>query len=123
MSLSQLLFSFKGRISRQPYWLFMFTCFLIVETPPFVLGVSNEQADSYEDIAFWILLWPLLAVQTKRWHDRDKSAWWLLVGMIPVVGWLWALIENGFLLRKSAQPLTFYVECPLSGSRHVRRNG
>ena len=98
MSLSQLLFSFNGRISRQPYWLFLFTCVLIIAAPPFILGVSSKQADSYANIAFLILLWPLLAVQTKRWHDRDKSAWWLLISLIPVIGFFWALIENGFLV-------------------------
>ena len=98
MPLSQFLFSFNGRISRQPYWLFVFISFFIIAAPPFVLGVSSEQADSYEDIAYLILLWPLLAVQAKRWHDRDKSAWWLLISLIPIVGWLWALIENGFLI-------------------------
>ena len=97
MTLSQFLFSFNGRISRKPYWLFMLFL-LIISIPPFVLGVGREQEELYGDITTLILLWPMLAVQAKRWHDRDKSAWWLLMGFIPVVGWLWALIENGFLV-------------------------
>ncbi|MDH5331954.1 MAG: DUF805 domain-containing protein, partial [Aquincola sp.] len=42
-----------------------------------------------------LLLWPALALSVKRWHDRDKSGWWVLVALIPFIGWLWMLIENG----------------------------
>lgn len=38
-----------------------------------------------------------LAVASKRWHDRDKSGWWSLIGLVPVVGALWLIVENGFL--------------------------
>lgn len=49
------------------------------------------------------LPWPALAVSVKRWHDRDRSGWWLLLNLMPVVGWLWALVGNG-LLRGTARP-------------------
>ena len=38
-----------------------------------------------------------LAIQVKRWHDRNKSGWWVLIGLIPLIGGIWALIETGFL--------------------------
>jgi uncharacterized membrane protein YhaH (DUF805 family) len=41
----------------------------------------------------WSMLW---AVQTKRWHDRGKSGWWSLMVLLPVIGWLWMLIESTF---------------------------
>jgi len=97
MPTTQLLFSFKGRISRQPYWIFVWAVFLIALFPALLLGVGTERADQYIDIAGLVLLWPSLAIQVKRWHDRDKSAWWLLVNLIPIVGFFWSLIENGFL--------------------------
>ena len=43
------------------------------------------------------MLWVDLAVSVKRWHDRDKSGWMLLIGLIPLVGLVWTLIECGFL--------------------------
>ena len=50
---------------------------------------------------FFILLplswWVSLAISVKRWHDRGKSGWWVLIGFIPIIGGLWALIETGFL--------------------------
>ena len=46
---------------------------------------------------FAIVLWVGLAVQIKRWHDRDKSGWWALLNVIPVIGQIWILIECGLL--------------------------
>jgi uncharacterized membrane protein YhaH (DUF805 family) len=43
------------------------------------------------------LIWISVAVQVKRWHDRDKSGWWFLMNFVPIIGWLWVLIECGFL--------------------------
>ena len=42
------------------------------------------------------MLWSSFALQAKRWHDRDKSAWWILLNFIPIAN-LWALIETLFL--------------------------
>ena len=44
-----------------------------------------------------LLLWPSLAICAKRWHDVDKSAWWILIALVPVVGGLIALVFNGFI--------------------------
>jgi uncharacterized membrane protein YhaH (DUF805 family) len=48
-------------------------------------------------ILFLLLLWPSICLYAKRWHDRDKSGWWSLIGLIPIIGGLWMLIELGFL--------------------------
>jgi uncharacterized membrane protein YhaH (DUF805 family) len=48
-------------------------------------------------IASLLFLWPALAIQAKRWHDVDKSAWWILINLVPAVGGLIALVFNGFI--------------------------
>ncbi|MEG1684296.1 MAG: DUF805 domain-containing protein, partial [Oscillospiraceae bacterium] len=35
---------------------------------------------------------PSLALGFRRLHDIDKSAWWFLISLLPVVGWIWLLI-------------------------------
>ena len=35
---------------------------------------------------------PNLAVSIRRLHDTGRSGWWLLVGLIPLVGWILTLI-------------------------------
>ena len=48
-----------------------------------------------------VLIIPNLAVAAKRWHDRDKSGWWMLIALVPIIGWIWALVETGFLAGTS----------------------
>ncbi len=48
-------------------------------------------------IVFALFLWPTYAIATKRWHDRNKSGWWSLIGFVPLIGGLWMFIELGFL--------------------------
>jgi uncharacterized membrane protein YhaH (DUF805 family) len=49
-------------------------------------------------LVVWLAMaWALLALQVKRWHDRDKSWFWIFIGLIPVIGGLWVLVECGFL--------------------------
>lgn len=43
------------------------------------------------------LIWIGLALQVKRWHDRDKSGLWIFIAFIPLVGPIWAFIECGCL--------------------------
>ncbi len=57
------------------------------------LGMNNILVG----IVSLILLVPNLAIAIKRWHDRDKSGWWILIALIPIIGWIWALVETGFL--------------------------
>jgi uncharacterized membrane protein YhaH (DUF805 family) len=96
MNWQQYLFSFEGRVGRQQYWLM---CLLSV---PFVIGASwvNGGSPTGTPGVFFLLpiVWPSIAVQIKRWHDRGKSGWWILINFIPVVGDIWSLVENGFLV-------------------------
>ena len=97
-----LLFSFAGRISRRSWWLWGaavtigMAMYLTVVLR--VAGVAKETADLLVNL---LLFWPALAISVKRWHDRDKPAWWALIAFVPVIGWIWVLIENG-LMRGTA---------------------
>lgn len=59
------------------------------------------------------MLWSSLALQVKRWHDRDKSAWWLLMNFVPFIGAIWVLVECGFLRGTEGQ--NSYGPDPLAG--------
>ncbi len=103
MNWSWFLFSFEGRISRTQYWLnFILPTFVLwlvlVWLFPFRLD-ALERRDWPFVLYSLALLWPGVATQVKRWHDRGKSGWWCLINFIPIVGGLWAFIETGFLGR------------------------
>jgi len=46
------------------------------------------------------LFLPTLAVQVRRLHDTDRSGWWVLIGLIPLVGWIIILI---FLCQRGTE--------------------
>jgi uncharacterized membrane protein YhaH (DUF805 family) len=41
--------------------------------------------------------WMSFCLLVKRWHDRGRSGWWVIVGLVPVIGNLWALVECALL--------------------------
>lgn len=101
MPLGQIYFSFNGRIGRKTYWL---TGFLPILGFTILFGFIEGATPTYSSFsgvatlaARLLILWPCLALTVKRWHDRDKSGWWTLIGLIPIFGLIWALVENGFL--------------------------
>jgi uncharacterized membrane protein YhaH (DUF805 family) len=98
MSLRQILFSFEGRIPRKSFWLYgVFGLLLISLMVTLLLGIVGVHERSAEVAANLLIVWPAAAITVKRWHDRDKSAWWLLINLVPVVGVIWSLVENGLL--------------------------
>ena len=97
MNWTSYLFSFRGRASRAQYWL------MVVLTIPVALvaGAINGSPRDFNaypgGLVFLPWVWPTFAVTVRRWHDRDKSGWWLLINFVPVVGEIWSFIENGLL--------------------------
>ncbi len=93
-----LFLSFTGRINRSQYWLGTFVLAVIILGPAyFAYEPYSEESKRYVDSALLTMLWPGLSLQIKRWHDRNKSGWWALINFIPLIGVIWAIIENGFL--------------------------
>jgi uncharacterized membrane protein YhaH (DUF805 family) len=87
----------RGRIDRRTFWL----CFAAIAGLSLylraVFGIARMRPEVVEGIVNLLAMWPLFALSAKRWHDRDRSGWWALVLLIPVIGWLWMLVANGLL--------------------------
>jgi uncharacterized membrane protein YhaH (DUF805 family) len=98
MTPGQILFAFQGRIPRKTYWLYgvlgMIGFSFVAGALLGIAGVPEMIAGGLPSL---LILWPSLAISVKRWHDRDKSGWWVLIAFIPLVGFIWALVVNGFL--------------------------
>jgi uncharacterized membrane protein YhaH (DUF805 family) len=45
----------------------------------------------------FLLIWISVASIVRRLHDRNKSGWWIVSYLVPLVGWLWLFIECGLL--------------------------
>ncbi|AZN39644.1 DUF805 domain-containing protein [Paenibacillus albus] len=82
---------FQGRARRKEYWMFILfniIISLILSIIEDLLGLSTMLSKLY---SLFIFL-PGLAVAVRRLHDTDKSGWWVLIGLIPLVGFIVLLI-------------------------------
>jgi len=95
--MAHFLFSPQGRISRRAYWV-RFVLPLVFTYLAFVFwGPSSLSLISSGIVFFGIAFCVGIAVSVKRCHDRDRSGWFLLVWLIPLVGPIWLMIELGCL--------------------------
>jgi uncharacterized membrane protein YhaH (DUF805 family) len=114
----RLFFSLKGRVSRREFWLYGVLALLgVALLAHALLGIAGMRAHRADLLVNGLLVWPALAVSVKRWHDRDRSGWWVLINLVPVIGWLWALIDNGFV-RGTPGPNRFGAD-PLAVERLI----
>ena len=108
----RLYFSLSGRVNRRSFWLHGVLALLLVGMVGMALleiaGVHPERAERWVNL---LIAWPAIAISVKRWHDRDKSGWWVLIAFVPLIGQLWLLVVNGFL-RGTRGPNRFGEEPP-----------
>ena len=102
-SLGKFLFSFQGRISRYQYWVQFILPYVVlaavVSVIDLITGMYNAQTGVglLSTILSLLVIWPSLAIHVKRCHDRDRSGWFLLIALIPIVGAIWLFVELGCL--------------------------
>lgn len=104
LTVSQILFSLDGRIPRSTYWFASLGSVFVFAIIGFIVAAFLSRTDIDEATVQFLglllalpLLWVQIAISVKRFHDRNKSGWWYLISLIPYLGALWLLIENGFL--------------------------
>lgn len=81
---------FAGRARRREFWMFALINFVISLVLGIVLGLVHMGPLS--NIYSLAVLVPSLALGARRLHDTDRSGWWQLVGIIPIVGWIILII-------------------------------
>lgn len=88
---------FTGRARRREYWYFI----LFFAIGMFVLGLldglfglADEEMEfgPLAVLGFVIAFIPSLAVQVRRLHDTNRSGWWILLNLIPLLGPLVLLV-------------------------------
>lgn len=89
-------FNFSDRSRRKEYWMFM----LIAALLSLVLTMVDAFAglELAEDVGILstlfslLLIVPSLSVTFRRLHDTGKSGWWILISLIPIIGWIVLLV-------------------------------
>ncbi len=97
---------FSGRASRQEFWMFVLFNLLFAMAWAFVAGLltgllSDLFGYETESLIFMYKLMsvyyavtavPAMAVGVRRLHDTGRSGWWMLIGLIPLVGGIWLIV-------------------------------
>lgn len=86
-------FNFKDRATRQQFWLFTLiymVLYQVILATDVMTGMYSEefQAGLASTMFSLGLLIPSLALSVRRLHDIGKSGWWLLLWLVPIVGWI-----------------------------------
>lgn len=77
--------NFDGTAPRSEYW--WFWLFLVVTG--FLLGFVSEMLAVVFNLAMIV---PQFAAGARRLHDTDRSGWWQLLVLVPLVGWIVLLV-------------------------------
>ena len=83
----------SGRAARSEYWywvLFGVLVGIVANIVDAILFGGNSRPVS--SIVSLAILLPGIAVSVRRLHDLDRSGWWYLLVLIPVVGWIVLLV-------------------------------
>lgn len=90
---------FQGRSTRREFWSYFLVQFLLLavlvnSVRLFVADEASAESASLPLIAVLILAFalPNLAVSVRRLHDIDKPWWFILLGLVPVIGWLFWVV-------------------------------
>lgn len=109
--------TFSGRAQRSEYWWFALFTFVAGVILAFIDGIVFGMAAGGQPVSILsglfslAMLLPGIAVAVRRLHDIDRTGWWLLLFLIPVLGFLVLLyffIQRGTAgtNRFGADPLT-----------------
>ena len=74
--------NFEGRASRPEYWWFILAYFIV----NVILGIIPKVGTVLSGILALALLIPSIGVAVRRLHDINKSGWWYLLILVPIVG-------------------------------------
>ncbi len=98
-------FDFDGRASREQYWMFFLSIVLIS------LALSLLGSEMIVNLFSLAVLLPNLAISVRRLHDIGKSGLWLLIILIPIIGFIVLLV---FHVRAGQRGTNQYGPDPLA---------
>jgi uncharacterized membrane protein YhaH (DUF805 family) len=84
---------FSGRARRKEFWMFvLFNAVISIVLSLIDRIIGTDYGSSGGGVLSTIyslaVLLPSLGVTWRRLHDTNRSGWWVLIGLIPCVGWI-----------------------------------
>ena len=88
--------TFAGRSRRKAYWVFFVfnvIATILANLIDNVLGLAGQSVYGPVSMLYALAVFlPGLALAVRRLHDTGRSGWWMLLGFIPLIGWIVLLI-------------------------------
>jgi uncharacterized membrane protein YhaH (DUF805 family) len=105
---------FDGRARRKEYWFFSLIHAVIIfalRYPHFLTRTIDPESHLGQIRMLYIFATfvPYLAVSVRRLHDTNRSGWWYVIILIPLVGWIPLLM---FLVEDSQPGENIYGPNP-----------
>ena len=130
--MKELLFTFQGRINRKKMWLGVLIHIIAAALVGLIFSIlwsvvpgtisedGTFHVEGAASIPYFVVgaaylvfsVWSGLAIAIKRLHDRNKSGWFILIQLIPLIGAIWYLIE--VLILKGTDGPNRFGEDPLA---------
>jgi uncharacterized membrane protein YhaH (DUF805 family) len=88
---------FSGRSRRKEYWYFV----LFVVIISIALSLIDSLIGAYDrssgagllsTIFSLAILIPSIAMSIRRLHDIHRTGWWVLISLVPLIGWIVLLV-------------------------------
>jgi uncharacterized membrane protein YhaH (DUF805 family) len=83
-------FNFKDRSTRSAYWYFA----LFVGLGAFTTAIVDILLFGMKDVGPTGVIFqlatiiPIMSLSVRRLHDIGRTGWWVLLGVIPIIGWI-----------------------------------
>ena len=82
--------NFKGRARRTAYWMFILFNLIALVVLSFIesaIGLSGQNCYGILTGLYTLaIILPLIALAVRRLHDTGRSGWWILIGLVPLIG-------------------------------------
>lgn len=107
---------FKGRSRRKEFWYFTLFSYIII----ILLMLVDAFIGTLDDLSGFGLLSgiamvgsiiPYFAVSSRRLHDTGRTAWWILISLIPLIGWIVLIV---FWAQKGVEEDNAYGPNPMT---------
>jgi uncharacterized membrane protein YhaH (DUF805 family) len=85
--------TFNGRASKSEFWWWMlFVVMVHIAAAIITSAISPETGSMLTGLLSLGLFLPGLAVQVRRLHDTGHSGWWILLVLVPLIGFIVLLV-------------------------------
>lgn len=109
--------TFSGRAPRSEFWFWCLFTWLVsiglTILDAVLFGLSDDGLGPLSGLFSLAVLLPGLAVSARRLHDIERSGWWMLVYLVPLVGWVLFFVWN---CRRGSIGTNRFGMDPLAGS-------